>query len=116
SLLLEIYAFSPSGVMASRIGPWPTGIVAVIWLLAQLITVTELELLAVTKSCAPEAADGGSVSQVSARVRRGRPRRQVAWPSKDRLRFLSDFVETGSRCFLSLFFIRISVLILDFSF
>ena len=69
-----------------------------------------------TKSCAPEAADGGSVSQVSARVRRGRPRRQVAWPSQDRLRFLSDFVETGSRCFLSLFFIRISVFILDFSF
>src|SRR5439155_17425358 len=95
---LETYAFSPSGVMASRIGCMPTGIVVVIWSVAESITVTQFEPLVVTKSCGPSAvllapagADGGSASQVSARARRGRPRRQVAWPSQDRLRFRFRF-------------------------
>ena len=49
--VLETYAFSPSGVIASRIGDLPTGIFVVIWLVAESITVTEFESVVTTKSC-----------------------------------------------------------------
>ena len=95
--LLETYAFSPLGVMASRTGRPPTGIWVVTWFVAESITATESEKVVTTKSCgllvvsaASPGVAGGNANQVRARVKRGRlrVRSRFAKLSGD---FLSEF-------------------------
>ena len=78
---METYAFRPSGVMTSRTGFTPTGMLEVTWLVAESITVTEFERAVTTKSCGPAAVvlvpvDGGSARQVRATAVRTKPRRK----------------------------------------